>query len=303
MDYELRWKPVHYALKRVYAPVQVQAFTSASDPNQANVEVHYDESGPLPAPISVKLYLQPLSAGADSGSCAKGLLVNSFTAEAGSRPGAPEWSMNVDQLMALRPGCTRETCYLRVEAREDGGGKKSATAALARRGKGLLGVGEGDAQESQLFFAKFHQLRLPEVILRPHSFRQVNARQVEFTVAASGGAAVEAFWDAQPNGHFSKNSVTVRACEPVKVQFYSVHDVKAEDLEKSLTIWTINGALQGKQKGAVLVDGLPSAAAAPAAVEAPAAPAAPAAPVKPAKKAKKEKKAKPSLRRSLSWDL
>ena len=104
-------------------------------------------------------------------------------------------------------------------------------------------------QESYHFFAKFNQLALPEVTLRPHNFRQVSDRQVEFTLTSTGGAAVQAFWDAQPAGHFSTNSVTVRPCEPLKVNFYSTRDVTAADLERSLTVWTLNGALQGKQAG------------------------------------------------------
>jgi len=250
VDYELRWKPVHYALKRVYAPVQVQAYIPPNDQANAVVEVVYDESGPLPSPLNLKIFLQPISAkGSDT--CAKALPVGSVTVKAGSRAGVPEWSMNIDQLMALKPGCTRETCFLRVEATEVGSrAALRKNAVRARRGKAsVLGVKEGESQEALLWFTKFHQLALPEVVLRPHSFKQVNDRQVEFTVSATGGAAVEAFWDAQPNGHFSQNSVTVRPCDPVHVQFYSVNDVTAAELEKTLTIWTINGAMANKQKG------------------------------------------------------
>lgn len=100
-----------------------------------------------------------------------------------------------------------------------------------------------------MWFAKFDKLAMPQTTLRPHSFKQSGPRQVEFTLTATGGAAVEAFWDAAPAGHFSKNSFTVRPCEPLKVTFYATHDVKAEDLEGSLEIWTMNGALQGKQQG------------------------------------------------------
>ena len=266
MDYELRWKPVHYALKRAYAPVQVVGYVTPEDANRVNLEVAYDESGALPVAVDIKLFLQPLSAGAGGAACAKGQQVASLRVPAGALPGKVEWTARVDELLARRPGCARDSCYLRVEAREAPGRR---TAAKARRGGNLLGVaGAGEAQESSVWFAKFDRLAMPQTVLKPQGFRQLNASAVEFTLTATNGAAVEAFWDAEPAGHFSKNSVTVRPCEPLKITFYGVGDVAAADLERTLTIWTLNGALQGRQQGgrsaALPIAGFPQAAAAEA---------------------------------------
>lgn len=159
------------------------------DTSRVNVEIAHDEAGPVPAPISVKLFLQPLAA--PTGACAKvrqsdvnqqqfaagapvstaclqhpagrflfstnspvtptpppqPTPVDAFTVPAGARAGKLEWTLPIDKLMALKPGCTRDSCYLRIEAREERGGRKAeGSSAAARRGKGLLGVAEGEAQ-------------------------------------------------------------------------------------------------------------------------------------------------------------
>jgi hypothetical protein len=250
---------VHYALRRAFAPAQVQLLLPADNPNTVSVEVQYDEAGPVPAPLNIKVYLQPLGGDAKFGACPAATLVADVKTPAGQRARVPVWSMGVDALLAKRAGCTRETCFVRVSATETAAPQ---SAARARRGAGsILGVGAGEAQESTLFFKKYNQLALPEITLKPSNFKQVDAKTVEFTVASANGTAVAAFWDAAPAGYFSTNAVELRPCEPLKVTFHAVDPVKAGDLERTLAIWTINGALQGKQQGALALYGLTKAPA------------------------------------------
>jgi hypothetical protein len=240
-------------LRRTFAPAQVQALVDSS--NTVSVEVQYDEAGPVPAPLAIRVYLQPLGGDAKFGACPAGTLVADVKTPAGQRSRVPVWSMNLDTLLAKRPGCTRETCYLRVSATEI---PAPQSAARARRGPGsILGA---PVQESSLFFKKYNQLALPTTVLKPSAFKQVDSKTVEFTLTATNGTAVAAFWDAEPAGHFSTNFVELRPCEPVKITFFGVNPTKAAELERTLAIWTVNGALQGKQQGALALTGLTSRA-------------------------------------------
>jgi hypothetical protein len=107
------------------------------------------------------------------------------------------------------------------------------------------------SQEATAFFTKLQNITLPEIAVVPSDFRKVAPNAVEFKVSAVGGAVVQAYWDAEPAGHFSVNAVEVlRPCAPVTVRFEAVGGaVEAAELRDTLTVWTINGALQGKQRG------------------------------------------------------
>lgn len=235
---------MHYALQRNYAPVQVIPFSPDSG-KTVSVDVSYDEARPIPAPIQVTVTVHPLEG------CVAGTAAANFTVPAGT-PSGVVWSSDADALLAKRAGCTRTNCFVRVTAVE-GAGK--ASPDRARRGpESILGVPAGAAQVSSYFFSKFAALSLPVTTLRPGAFKQVDARTVQFQVTATGGAAVGAFWDAQPAGHFSVNNVEVLPCEAVEVTFHGVNPTAAEDVERTLQIWTYNGALKGKQIG-----GMPAA--------------------------------------------
>ncbi|KAI8468105.1 MAG: glycoside hydrolase superfamily [Monoraphidium minutum] len=292
-DYEGRWKPVHHALQRSYAPLQLQAYNTTDD--AVAVTLAYDEAGPLPADITIDIYLQPLYSfegpalsvaddgsatpagnatngpldAARGGGCVgaggaarKGLLVESIQVPAGTVvTAAPLWKRKIDDILKARQACSRLSCYVRAVAREAEGG-------AGRRGvPGLLdnGAGQKDGtQEAVVFFAKLRHLWLPTVTVRPSAFKQVGPRTITFKLTANGGAAVHAYWDAAPAGRFSANALPVlQPCTPLSVTFEATHDVTVADLEKSLTVWTINGALQGKQRD--FFDA-PEAAESPAAV-------------------------------------
>lgn len=280
-DYEGRWKPLHHALSRVYAPLQMQALVVPGWNDRAEVLLAYDEAAPLPATVTVDVYLHSLAAGDPAGdapavdedddvapTCLAGAgktgarqLVGSFTIEQGTMlDGKPSWGMDVAQLLNELPGCTRQSCYVRAVAREVHAGEK---AGIKRRGgaKSLLGVGRGQVQEAVVFLSKLATLDLPEVSVRAFAFKQLSPNSVEFRVAASGGAAVHAFWDAAPAGKFSVNELAVlEPCRVEHVRFDAVHNVSAADLEKSLTVWTMNGALLGRQRAAAIGKGAMRAA-------------------------------------------
>jgi hypothetical protein len=113
-------------------------------------------------------------------------------------------------------------------------------------------VNNAPLQEAVAFFSKLNALNLPEVSVRPHSFTQTGPKTVDFKITASGGTAVHAFWDASPVGRFSINAVpALQPCKTVALRFEAVEEVKASDLADSLTVWTMNGALQGKQRPAL----------------------------------------------------
>ncbi|KIZ07627.1 mannosidase, beta A, lysosomal [Monoraphidium neglectum] len=273
-DYMGRWKYLHHALERTYAPLQLQAFVRPED-DTAAVLLAYDEAKPLPGTVAVDIYLQALSAGGAGASggdatadaaptCLGGAaaragsrrLVGSFEIEAGSLIGAePAWKMSMEELLAKLPGCSRTSCYLRAVAREVEGGAKEAGRRGGAKGMLLGAAGEdnaGQVQEAVAFFSKLNALNLPEVSVRPHSFTQTGPKTVDFKITASGGTAVHAFWDASPVGRFSINAVpALQPCKTVALRFEAVEEVKASDLADSLTVWTMNGALQGKQRPAL----------------------------------------------------
>jgi hypothetical protein len=158
-DYEGRWKPLHHALSRVYAPLQLQAFVRPED-DTAAVLLSYDEAAPLPAGVAVDVYLHSLSAGnapasanataaclAGDDDSAPKALVGSFKVDAGEVLTAkPSWSLRVDEVLAKLPGCGRGTCFLRAVAREAGAG--GVKGARARGGQyGLLGAANGRGRD------------------------------------------------------------------------------------------------------------------------------------------------------------
>lgn len=104
--------------------------------------------------------------------------------------------------------------------------------------------------------SKLRNLTLPEVAVKATAFKKVGPKTVTFKITSAGGPAVFAYWDAAPAGKFSVNNVHVlEQCKPLTVTFNAVDDVDAKELENTLTIWTVNGALLGKQRdgGAAVV--------------------------------------------------
>ena len=139
MDFMGRWKPMHYALKREFAPLAAQVWL---DPSSDRVEVFAVSDEPV-ASEDARLVVTArriLYGAQDKDQCAEAgrgaAVAKAWTVDGVRVPAAASarvWSMGADELLAQAPGCTRETCYVtaELEASYPEAGGEAALRALA----------------------------------------------------------------------------------------------------------------------------------------------------------------------------
>lgn len=192
-----RWKPVHYAVKRAYAPIAVQA---VKDYSKVDIFVVSD----LVNAANATVKLQLVSLNDTAATCGVDIVaaqsVLEFTAAVPGLFATRVWSKSLDELVSLRPGCTAITCYLTVTAN----------------------VPDVDASESQLWLAPFKQIEFPDPSLRIQDVKIVSPDSVNITLAADRAAALVLVSEKDPLlGRFNDNAFSMNPCEHRVVTFVS----------------------------------------------------------------------------------
>eukprot|EP00879_Flechtneria_rotunda_P019017 GHRR01019964.1.p1 GENE.GHRR01019964.1~~GHRR01019964.1.p1 ORF type:complete len:340 (+),score=77.97 GHRR01019964.1:647-1666(+) len=211
-DHAGRWKPLAYAVKRIYAPFQVQAIT---DGNQTKIFLINDYIEPIAATITVHL----LSLADSSDSCqaqsAAVLPMAVFNATVAGGFAARVWSKATAEVLQSRSECMPTTCYITVRATTN-------TAADGLSNSGIdIGPQQVEAQtsafesETSLWFAPLKDIYLPDPNITLEGFAQVVSSTPE-TPAASMATAL----GVQEEGVNSADSfaATVAAAQRRRVQ-------------------------------------------------------------------------------------
>lgn len=225
-----RWKPLHYAVKRMYAQLAVQV---VQDGSTTQVFVVNDHKHAVPTTIAVQL----LSLADSSSSC------NGTKASNGVRSPAPVaalsvmipalyaarvWSVNTTSLLGNRPGCSRTTCFVRATATAAvDGGRNAAPADVV-------------TNSADLWFAPFSTVTLRKPQIQFVHFQQLDDSAVKFTVRTDIPAVYLSLHTGKLLGHFSDGAVTVHPCQPATLVYRS-HEgaVTAAQLQSSLTAETL----------------------------------------------------------------
>lgn len=244
-----RWKPLAYAVKRMYAPLQVQVIQDGDYTKLFVVNDHI-------APINVAVNMKLLSLNDNSSTCQHSLQVAEKPSATIAVPGS-ETTFNTSvppgfasqvlavptaDILATQPGCTDSTCYLDVTVtNQDNVGAD-----------GLM-----ETSGTQMFFVPLKDIDLPDPNLQLLDFHEASSNSsagvaagdnstqslvsspVSFTLAASR-PAVLTYLNTKYRGRFSDDAFTaVHPCTPKKVTFYpheSVTGLNAADLAADLTI-------------------------------------------------------------------
>uniref|UniRef100_A0A383W609 beta-mannosidase n=1 Tax=Tetradesmus obliquus TaxID=3088 RepID=A0A383W609_TETOB len=232
-DYEGRWKPLAYAVKRMYANLQVQAI---QDGPQTKIFLVNDHTTAVNT--SVEVSVLSLSDSADAAECA---VQQQQPAALFTVPVAPlfaemVWTMPTEDLLATRKGCTKTTCYISVTA----SGKASPSAAE-------------ETSVAQLFLVPLKDINLPDPELQLSEFRPLRPSQnsaepadsdsadspaaVTFTLK-SNRPAVLTNLNTKIKGRFSDDAFTaLHPCQPRSITFYphaSVEQLTAAQLKADL---------------------------------------------------------------------
>jgi hypothetical protein len=113
-----RWKPLAYAVKRMYANLQVQV---VQDGPQTKVFVVNDHTTAVNTSIAIRVL--SLTDSADAAACSAQQPAAVFTVPVAPLFAEMVWTMPTEDLLATRKGCTATTCYISVTA----SGKVSST--------------------------------------------------------------------------------------------------------------------------------------------------------------------------------
>jgi hypothetical protein len=215
-----RWKPVHYAVKRAYAPLAVQAILDGS---QVQLFVVSDLVGPTDATVTLRLISlndAPSTCGKAKGSDAStaASVVGSFEYSVPGLFATRVWKMGAGELLKTRPGCTAATCYLSV----------------------TLDAPGMEQSESQLWFSPFKALALPDPDITISDVKLLSPIEVALTVRSARPAALVMLSAGGGRvGHFTDNAFNLDPCQPRTVTFVS-HDgeFSAADLRKPADLFS-----------------------------------------------------------------
>jgi hypothetical protein len=203
-----RWKPVHYAVKRAYAPMVIQAIL---DQSTVDIFIVSDLLNTTEATVQLTLVSLNDTAATCSSDTLKSQRIVNFKVPVPGMFASKVKSIDVEDLLAMRPGCTATTCFL------------TATATA-----------EGVAPtESQLWLVPFKTIEFPDPELRIESAEQVTPGTVKITVTAERPAALVLVSEMAPlSGHYDDNAFSMNPCEP-RVLSFSSHsgEIAAADLK------------------------------------------------------------------------
>eukprot|EP00775_Hariotina_reticulata_P003140 gene3140-3417_t len=195
VDISGRWKPVHYAVKRAFAPLAVQAI---KDIDTVDIFVVSD----FVNTTNVNITLQLISLDDTSSSCAT--VNQTVSSQVFNVPGSfatRVLSMSVETLLSLRPGCMPTTCFLSVSAKADG----------------VLD------SESQLWLTPFRDMELPNPHVRITELKQTSDTTVAITLESERPALLVLVSELQPlRGHFDDNVFATNPCAPKTITFHSI---------------------------------------------------------------------------------
>lgn len=150
-----RWKPLAYSVKRMYAPLQVQAF---QDGNKIKVFLVNDRV----TPVMTTVYVSLLSLDQNSTSCPSRRSLHSFgvspvlNTDYQVQPSfaSQVYVMPIETLLRTRPGCTTSSCYVSVTAvaksGQEGAGEVSETQLW------LVPLKDIDFQDPEMRLSNFH---------------------------------------------------------------------------------------------------------------------------------------------------
>eukprot|EP00878_Enallax_costatus_P012963 GHUV01013537.1.p1 GENE.GHUV01013537.1~~GHUV01013537.1.p1 ORF type:complete len:273 (-),score=54.69 GHUV01013537.1:1855-2673(-) len=244
MCYAGRWKPLAYAVKRMYAPLQAQVIQEG---NYTKVFVVNDHI--VPVTIAVNMQLKSLTDNIST--CQQKAQQPDVPTSPIAVPGADATieatvpagfasqvlATETSEILATLPGCTKTMCYLDV--------------TVTRKNYGLLDA-QPEVSEAQMFFVPLKDIDLPDPGLNISGFQQVPASvnssdnssgnlsdPVSFTVSASR-PAVLTYLNTKYRGRFSDDAFTaLHPCRPKQITFYphsSVQGLTAHDLAADLTV-------------------------------------------------------------------
>lgn len=192
-----RWKPVHYAVKRAYAPIAVQA---VRDNGVVDVFIVSD----LLNATSVTLTLKLVSIADSADKCASLGAQQTVVRTTVDVPGSfatRVLSQDAAALLKRRPGCAPETCFLSVSA-------------------SAKGVAQS---ESQLWFVPFKDVAFPDPNIRITNLEQAAPGALDITLESERPAALVLLSETAPlRGHFSDNVFASNPCEERVVRFTSI---------------------------------------------------------------------------------
>jgi hypothetical protein len=120
-----RWKPLGYAVKRMYAPLQVQA---VQDGPYTKVFIVNDHTTPVNTTVSVRVL--SLTDSADAAACAAQQPNAAFTVTVAPLFAEMVWTVPTEDLLAAHQGCTATTCYISVTASGKVSGGAGITAGV-----------------------------------------------------------------------------------------------------------------------------------------------------------------------------
>lgn len=203
-----RWKPVHYAVKRSYAPISVQAIR---DLDKVEIFVVSDLTDAVDATIKLQLVSLNDTAATCTAATREEQAVLEFTTAVPGMFASRLWSKSVEDLLAMRPGCSVTTCYLTVTANVPG----------------------QEVSESQLWLSTFKTIEFPDPNVRIENVKIVSPNTVNITLAADRAAALVLVSETDPLlGHFDDNAFSMNPCEHRVVTFISKKGaINAEDLD------------------------------------------------------------------------
>ncbi|KAF6261504.1 glycoside hydrolase superfamily [Scenedesmus sp. NREL 46B-D3] len=197
LDYAGRWKPVHYAVKRAYAPMVIQAIL---DQSTVDIFIVSDQINTTDASVQLTLVSLNDTASTCSADTVKSQRIVNFKVPVPGMFASKVQSFEVADLLAMRPGCTATTCFL------------TATATA-----------EGVAPtEAQLWLVPFKAIEFPDPEVRIASAEQVTPGTVSITVTAERPAALVMVSEVAPlSGHYNDNAFSINPCEPRVLSFTS----------------------------------------------------------------------------------
>jgi hypothetical protein len=192
-----RWKPVHYAVKRAYAPMVIQAIL---DQDTVDIFIVSDQLNTTEASVQLTLVSLNDTAATCSADTVKSQRIVNFKVPVPGMFASKVQSFEVADLLAMRPGCTATTCFL------------TATATA-----------EGVAPtESQLWLVPFKAIVFPDPELRIESADQSTPGTVTIKVTAERPAALVMVSEVAPlSGHYNDNAFSINPCEPRVLSFTS----------------------------------------------------------------------------------
>lgn len=203
---------MHYAVKRAYAPLAVQAVL---DKGEVQIFVVSDMTDTTKATVTMRLV--SLSDSPDTCRTARrrgadSSVVESFAYDVPGLFATRVWKKAATDVLKSRAGCTATTCYLSVTAAAPG----------------------AEPSESQLWFTQFKNMELPDPAIIIDNVKLISPVEVNITVRSARPAPlVMLSASADRVGHFTDNGFNLDPCEPRTVT-YIAHDniIEAADLQQ-----------------------------------------------------------------------